>query len=886
MSDADILQRAQALRPALAEQEGKKGKDNPHLAEVFALVREVARRQLEMRHFDCQIIGGMVLHQGQIAEMKTGEGKTLVATLATCYNSLCGLKSYVVTVNNYLAGRDAEWMRPIYEGLGLSVGVIRSEQSMQEKRAAYACDVIYATNNELGFDWLRDHMVLTSEQQMQAPLDYAIVDEVDSILIDEARTPLIISGPSEDSSALYKEIGKVIPKLKQQMREESQEEPLGEDEVGDYWVDEKNRQVELTDRGHEHVEEMLQKAGTLNGDSLYSASQLRLLHYVESSLRAYTLYKRNVHYIVEEGEVVLIDEHTGRTLPGRRLSQGVHQALECREGLDIRQETQTLASTTFQNFFRLYGKLAGMTGTALTEAAEFMEIYGLSVIEIPTAKPMNREDANDVIFQTREEKYEAVLEEIEHIRAGKAPCLVGTASVEDSEYLSSMLRKNGVAHQVLNAKNHAQEAEIVAQAGQPGAVTIATNMAGRGTDIVLGGNLEAELSKLLPEERHSSARSEEIRKHWQERHDAVVAAGGLHILGTDRHESRRIDNQLRGRAGRQGDPGASRFFLSLEDDLIRIFASDRVRSMMRTMGMQRGEAIEHGILTRSIARAQKKVEERNFDQRKQILEYDNVSNEQRHIVYNQRDDILHSEDLGDWIDETRADILQSVVESHAPSGTSRAQWNMPALVLALKSEFGLTIGEDEFADIKHNTGALEIVLARADALYEAKRERLGETMRAVERQILLQVLDRQWKEHLASMDHLRSSVHLRAYAQKNPRQEYKREAFEMFQQMLESVRQMVTGILMRVEVATGDADRLRDEQRGSAQASLAAARAERPELDRGLPSDPAQAGAVATRARAPAPAPTGPLRRSEAKVGRNAPCPCGSGRKYKQCHGR
>ena len=903
LDDTALRGRAQQLREA-AEQGSGDG-ERERLAEAFALVREAARRRLDMRHFDCQLIGGMALHEGRVAEMKTGEGKTLVATLPIAFNALEGRKSFVVTVNDYLAKRDAEWMRPVYEALGLSVGCVHSGQDFAHKRDAYACDVIYATNNELGFDWLRDNMALSVEAQVLPPLDFAIVDEVDSILIDEARTPLIISGPSEDDGASYKRIDEVVRKLRRQEVEDSPEEEVDPGQLGDYWVDEKNRQADLTEQGHERVEELLHGRGVLaEGESLYSPGKLRLLHFVQASLRAHSLFKRDIHYLVDGGEVVLIDEHTGRTLPGRRLAQGVHQALECKEGLPIQRESQTLASTTFQNLFRLFGKLAGMTGTAMTEAAELLEIYGLDVVEIPTNKPLRRTDHDDVVFQTEEEKYEAVVEEVAELRKRGAPCLLGTASVEASELLSAMLRSRRIQHEVLNAKNHAREAEIVAQAGRPGAVTIATNMAGRGTDIVLGGNLEAELAALPPGDEKAI---EKARADWQQRHEQVLEAGGLHILGTVRHESRRIDNQLRGRAGRQGDPGSSRFVISLEDDLIRLFASDRVRGMMRTLGMRRGEAIESGMLTRAIASAQRKVEARNFDARKQLLEYDNVGNEQRKVVYMRRQELLTAEGLTEEIHLQRDEVLAGLVEAHAPPGSAPQQWEMEQLRALLLADFGLQLPQQE--EWGHSHALEERVLQLARNAYEDKHKRFGEVLQLAEKQLTLQVLDHFWKEHLAAMDHLRGGIHLRAYAQRNPRQEYKREAFEMFQEMLDEVAYRTQSTLMRLEVAEGDLERMQQMRREDearlrrleeAATGGSAVQEGGMMLGEGAGSQLAQAGQAVQAGQAKQAArgsaggggrgrqgaSSGTTVRRAPKVGRNDPCTCGSGRKYKHCCGR
>ena len=733
------------------------------LPEAFAVVREAGVRALGMRHFDVQLIGGMTLHDGKIAEMRTGEGKTLVATLPAYLNSLPDHSVHLVTVNDYLAGRDAAWMGPLYEFLGLSVGVVRSGQSGEEKKAAYACDVVYGTNNEFGFDYLRDNMAFSMADKSQGKLAFAIVDEVDSILIDEARTPLIISGAAEDSSELYKTINRLIPKLT----------PEQEEQGGDFTVDEKQRSIELTEGGHEKVEGMLIEAGLLkNDDSLYAATNLGLLHHVHSGLRAHVLFQRDVEYIVQEGQVILIDEHTGRTMPGRRLSEGLHQAIEAKEGVKIQSESQTLASTTFQNFFRLYDKLAGMTGTADTEAFEFRQIYGLDCVVIPTNVPMLRDDLNDLVYLTREEKFEAIIDDVRACIESGAPVLVGTASVETSEELSQAFQKQAIEHKVLNAKYHEQEAEIIAQAGRPGVVTIATNMAGRGTDIVLGGNLEAELAA-HGESLDDTAR-EQLTSEWQQRHDAVIAAGGLHILGTERHESRRIDNQLRGRSGRQGDPGVSRFYLSLEDSLMRIFASERVKSFMQAMGMERGEAIEHRMVTNAIEKAQRKVEGRNFDIRKQLLEYDDVANDQRQIIYRQRDELLSDDEIAETITAIRQDVVNDAIDGFIPPMSVEEQWDVPGLEKQLEAEFGLTLPVAQWLDEDnslHEETLRDRIVASVQSAYDEKAASIGAGMRQLEKQIMLQVLDTLWKEHLQVMDQLRQGIHLRAYANKNPKQE-------------------------------------------------------------------------------------------------------------------
>ena len=849
------------------------------LPEAFAAVREAGRRALGMRHFDVQLIGGVALHEGRIAEMRTGEGKTLVATLPAYLNALTGHAVHLVTVNDYLASRDAHWMGPLYSFMGLSVGVVRSGQSAQDKRQAYQSDIIYGTNNEFGFDYLRDNMAFSLQDKFQGALNFAIVDEVDSILIDEARTPLIISGAAQDSSELYQRINRLVPRLARD----------AEDREGHYTIDEKLRQVELTEGGHEFVEELLSAEGLLEeGDSLYASANLSLLHHVHTGLRAHALFQRDVEYIVQGGQVVLIDEHTGRTMPGRRLSEGLHQAIEAKEGVAIQSESQTLASTTFQNYFRLYDKLAGMTGTADTEAFEFRQIYGLDVVVIPTNKPMVREDLNDVVYLTREEKFAAIVEDVKHCREHGAPALVGTASVETSEELSERFRKAGIEHKVLNAKYHQQEAEIIAQAGRPGVVTIATNMAGRGTDIVLGGNLEAELREAgeLPKERRES-----IRGDWEARHARVIEAGGLHILGTERHESRRIDNQLRGRAGRQGDPGVSRFYLSLEDNLMRIFASDRVKNFMQALGMEKGEAIEHRMVTNAIEKAQRKVEGRNFDIRKQLLEYDDVANDQRQIVYQQRNELLGEADISATISAIRKDVINEVINAYIPPMSVEEQWDVPGLERQLEAEFALRLPlaqwleEDERL---HEEAIRERVAQAIGQAYEAKSESVGPDMRRIEKQIMLQVLDTLWKEHLATMDHLRQGIHLRAYAQKNPKQEYKRESFELFQSLLGNLKHEVVKFLSHVQIQRRDEAELIEQRRREAaqKEQLAFQHASAS----AMAGEPAPAGprsrAEARRADAPgAVAAPQTFTREQPKVGRNAPCPCGSGKKYKHCCG-
>ena len=851
------------------------------LPEAFAAVREAAKRTKEMRHFDVQLIGGITLHEGRIAEMRTGEGKTLMATLPAYLNALPGTSVHVVTVNDYLAKRDAEWMSSIYEALGLTVGIIQSGQIAEEKKDAYQADVIYGTNNEFGFDYLRSNMAFTAEDRLQGELAFAIIDEVDSILIDEARTPLIISGASEENTTLYKTINQIPPTLEEQPFDDTPR-VFGEPDVeptGDYMVDEKNRQVELTELGHQKVEDALIRMDLLQpGDSLYSSANLNLLHHVHAALKAHNLYTRDDHYMITGGEVVIVDEHTGRAMPGRRWSDGIHQAVEAKEGLAIQNESQTLASTTFQNYFRLYKKLSGMTGTADTEAFEFKQIYGLEVVVVPTHRPMVRDDRNDLMFLTLPEKYDAIVEDVVDCIERGQPVLVGTASIESSELLSAELKRRGINHNVLNAKQHEREADVVADAGRPGAVTIATNMAGRGTDIVLGGSLEAEL------ERMSNPTNEEIdrvKADWQKRHEAVIGAGGLHIVGTERHESRRIDNQLRGRSGRQGDPGSSRFYLSLDDSLMRIFVSESVRNMMHKLNSDSGEAIEHKMINRSIENAQRKVEGHNFDIRKNLLEYDDVSNDQRQVVYQQRRELMDSSDITETVEGLREEVVYDLVAQHIPPQSLIEQWDIGGLELALQSEFGSTqvlsqwLEEDQDLD---EEGLAAKVLAQIESEYSDKESRWQESgidMRLVEKQIMLQILDQRWKEHLASMDQLRQGIHLRAYAQKQPKQEFKRESFELFQDLLQNIKFDVIRMLSRMQIENPEEIEAQERLR-------------RAEAARKMNFQHSQEQAAATgEARQPAEAPKAEtFIREERKVGRNEPCPCGSGKKYKQCHGR
>jgi len=839
------------------------------LPEAFATVREASRRIMGMRHFDVQLIGGITLHRGRIAEMKTGEGKTLVATLAVYLNAIPGRGVHVVTVNDYLARRDAEWMRPLYEAMGLTVGVIYSGQTSAEKREAYACDITYGTNNEYGFDYLRDNMAFSLEEKVQRELHYAIVDEVDSILIDEARTPLIISGPVEENTELYKVVDRLATELEVC---EDAEDP----DSGDFTLDEKQKQVELTENGHHKVEELMRRQGLLSEeDSLYAAQNLGLLHHMHSALRARHLFHRDVDYIVSNGEVVIVDEHTGRSMPGRRWSEGLHQAVEAKEGVAIQKESQTLASTTFQNYFRLYEKLSGMTGTADTEAFEFRQIYGLDVTVIPTNKPIARVDHNDLVYLSAQEKFEAIIEDVKTQRDAGRPILVGTASIETSELLSGLMKQADIPHNVLNAKQHQSEAEIIAQAGQPGAITIATNMAGRGTDIVLGGNWEAEVAKL---DNPSQEQIDAAKAEWQQRHDAVLEAGGLHVIGSERHESRRIDNQLRGRAGRQGDPGSTRFFLSLEDNLMRLFGSERVQRLMQALGLERGEAIEHKMVSNAVERAQKKVEGRNFDIRKQLLEYDDVANDQRRVIYEQRDEILGAEDVSDNVAGIRDEVLDEAISGFVPPQSLPEQWDLDGLQQYLKSEFNLDVPLTQWAEEDenfHEEALRERLQTQHREIYAAKVEAVGEElMRRFEKQVMLQVLDTRWKEHLQSMDHLRRGIHLRGYAQKNPKQEYKREAFELFQSLLGNIKHDVTRILSHVQVRRQEeVEELERQRRETLEREKASATQRHDDI--ADDSDEAPEGESAQT-----------VRREGPKVGRNDPCPCGSGKKYKQCHGK
>ncbi|MBE1300065.1 MAG: preprotein translocase subunit SecA [Alteromonadaceae bacterium] len=842
------------------------------LPEAYALVREASKRVFSMRHFDVQMIGGMVLNQGKIAEMRTGEGKTLTATLPSYLNALSGKGVHVVTVNDYLAKRDADWSRPLFEFLGLTVGCNIPGMSHPDKKAAYEADITYGTNNEFGFDYLRDNMAFSPEERVQRPLNFAVVDEVDSILIDEARTPLIISGPAEDSSALYKQINTIIPELTEQEKEDPRADLVSQEEIdaiakGDYTIDEKSKQVHLTEQGQIHVEEILHRIGTLPEDeSLYGAANISLLHHVNSALRAHKLFHKDVDYIVKDDTVIIVDEHTGRTMEGRRWSDGLHQAVEAKEGVKIQNENQTLASITFQNYFRIYDKLAGMTGTADTEAFEFQQIYGLETVVIPTNKPMLRNDMADLIYMTAEEKYEAIVEDIKDCVKRGQPALVGTVSIESSELLHRILKKEKIQHKVLNAKFHAQEAEIVAQAGKPGAITIATNMAGRGTDIVLGGNWQAEVDAL---KNPDQSKIDKIKEKWREQHDKVLEAGGLHIVGTERHESRRIDNQLRGRSGRQGDPGSSRFYLSLEDPLMRIFASDRMASMMKRLGMERGEAIEHRWVTKAIENAQRKVEGRNFDIRKQLLEYDDVANDQRKVIYEQRNELLDDGDIKETVEVIRNDVVEGMIDQYIPPQSLEEMWDVAGLEERLKSDFLLDMPLQQWLDEDdklYEEKLRERIHEGIETAYAAKEEAVGApVLRHFEKAIMLQNLDTHWKEHLAAMDHLRQGIHLRGYAQKNPKQEYKRESFELFSDMLEALKVEVINILSKVQVR--------------AESDVEAVEQKRREADTAPKKYEHESATESSEEQ-------GTVTRAQPKVGRNEPCPCGSGKKYKQCCGK
>ena len=871
------------------------------LPEAFAVVREAAQRTLKMRHFDVQLIGGTVLHKGMIAEMRTGEGKTLMATLAAYLNALPAEGVHIVTVNEYLAQRDADWMAPVYRFLGLTVGVIKNAQSPQEKREAYACDITYGTNNEFGFDYLRDNLAFRLEDKVQRGLAYAVVDEVDSILIDEARTPLIISGPAEESTELYLRINKLVPRLIRQQEE---------DGPGDFSVEEKTKQVHITEEGHEHVEQLMLQDGLLReGESLYDPANIRLMHHLNAALRAHALYKRDVEYIVRNGEIIIVDEFTGRTMQGRRWSDGLHQAVEAKEGVRVREENQTVASITFQNYFRLYKKLAGMTGTADTEAPEFLQIYGLEVVVIPTHRPMIRKDMPDFVYLTQTDKFKAIIEDIRDCVEREQPVLVGTTSIETSEYLSGLLKAENIAHEVLNAKQHEREAHIVAQAGRPRGVTIATNMAGRGTDIVLGGKWDAEL---IDAGEIDDATREKMRAEWQARHDKVLAAGGLHIIGTERHESRRIDNQLRGRSGRQGDPGSSRFYLSMEDNLMRIFGDpNRTKRLLQMAGMKEGEVIESGMLTRQIEKAQRKVESHNFDIRKQLLLFDDVANDQRKVVYQQRTEIMGTEDLSGAIRGIMEESVATVIDQHIPKTGGSGDWELEALSETLQRDFNVGVDPKSWLaqepELEEQALRARIIKAVNDG-YEARIARSGpEIMRHIEKEVMLKMLDQHWREHLAAMDYLRQGIHLRGYAQKDYRFEYKREAFELFAAMLDRVKFEVVSFLSKIEIRT--AEEVEREEEGRRQRLMRALQPQHAEAQSVLNADTSAAappgpgpdpfaqgavvagipGALPQAAGGPQFAPPvgadGTFVRGDRKVGRNELCPCGSGKKFKHCHG-
>ncbi len=883
MSDEELSRQTIVLRERLA-----KGETLDDLrADAFAVVREAGRRVMNMRHFDVQLIGGATLHEGKIAEMRTGEGKTLVATLPTYLNALSGKGVHVVTVNDYLARRDSEWMGRIFRFLGMSVGVVVSGQTTEEKREAYRADITYGQNNEFGFDYLRDNMAFSLDEKVQRGLNYAVIDEVDSILIDEARTPLIISGPTDDDPELWRKLNALIPKLKRQKDEEDLE--------GDFHVEEKGKQVHLSEAGHEHVEDLLRGAGLLGEDeSLYDASRIVLVHHLNALLRAHHLYRKDVEYIVRGGQVVIIDEFTGRMMSGRRWSDGLHQAVEAKEGVQIQQESQTLASITFQNYFRLYSKLSGMTGTADTEAFEFQSIYNLEVVVIPTNRPMIRDDRGDLIYISAKGKFDAVIKDIEEVHAKGQPILVGTASIETSELLSGLLTQKGIVHEVLNAKQHEREAEIVAQAGRAGAVTIATNMAGRGTDIVLGGSLEAELHALAEDD---IAGREAAKAAWKQRHDAVLASGGLYVIGSERHESRRIDNQLRGRSGRQGDPGATRFYLSLDDTLMRIFAPPSMRGLLQRLGMQEGEALEARMVTRSIETAQRKVEAHNFDIRKNLLEYDNVANDQRKAIYELRDELMGATVVTPMIDDIRNDVVAAVVAAHVPPQSPEELWTLDGLEEALRKDFALTLPIREWAEQDNQLDDRKIVAKIVEALaltYADKKAKIGDqVLESFERETLLRVIDTYWREHLAAMDYLRLGIHLRGYAQKDPKQEYKREAFTMFNDMLARFKHEVISRLARIQILTEaevqaleearrNAARPMEFQHADAQSAVAEAV---PELAAPPPASPMAGGRPLNMAPQPARAEQPQQGDDWPKVGRNDPCPCGSGKKFKQCHG-
>jgi len=862
-SDDELRTRTDEFRKRLADGQAL----DDILPEVFATVREAARRVLGLRHFDVQLIGGMVLHEGKIAEMRTGEGKTLVATLPAYLNALTGKGVHIITVNDYLARRDAGWMGKVFEFLGMTTGVTVSGQPYEEKQAAYQADITYGTNNEFGFDYLRDNMAFTARERVQRGRCFAVIDEVDSILIDEARTPLIISGPSDERSDLYLKINAMIPELSLQEVE---------DGPGDYTIEEKNKQIFLTEAGHEHVEGMLTRKGLLKeGESLYDAGNLNLMHHLNAAMRAHLLFQKDVDYIVQDGKIVIVDEFTGRTMPGRRWSEGLHQAVEAKESVPIQNENQTLASITFQNYFRTYEKLSGMTGTADTEAFELQQIYGLEVVVIPTHNPMVRNDMGDLVYLSQEEKFEAIMEDVRNCQQRGQPVLVGTASVETSEYLSSLLKKTGIKHAVLNAKQHEKEAHIVAQAGRPGHVTIATNMAGRGTDIVLGGSLQAEVEGL---ESPDETTLEKVRADWKQRHEQVITAGGLHIIGTERHESRRVDNQLRGRAGRQGDPGSSRFYLSLKDNLMRIFASDRVAGLMQKLGMEKGEAIEHPWVTKAIENAQRKVEAHNYNIRKTLLEFDDVANDQRKVVYEQRNELMETDDVSDTIDAIREDVINEHISHYIPPGSLEDQWDVSGLEESLASEYAIELPVAAWLEEDHELHEetlRERILDSMVAAYREKETQAGAAVvRHFEKAVMLQVLDAAWKEHLGAMDYLRQGIGLRGYAQKDPKQEYKKEAFQMFEAMLDRIKHEVVSILSKVQVrAESDVEAVEQQRRSSTRVKYQHAEVN------AMGEEDADAAADEESQHTP-------FTRQGRKVGRNEPCPCGSGKKYKHCHGR
>ncbi len=929
LSDEALRAKTPELRERVANGESL----DAVLPEAFALVREAARRSMGLRHFDAQLIGGITLHQGKIAEMRTGEGKTLAATLPAYLNALSGQGVHIITVNDYLAQRDADWMGPVYRFLDLTVGVVKAGQSPEDKRAAYAADITYGTNNEFGFDYLRDNLAFRLEERAQRELVFAIVDEVDSILIDEARTPLIISGRSEESTDLYGKINKLVPSLKlhnpppgaanddieatrislldasgadlgemviEEARAKAAEggfhvieiDPAGKPAKcqlvvpGDFTVDEKAKQAHLTEEGHDRVEELLVKAGVLSvGESLYDAANIRLMHHLNAALRAHGLFKQEVDYIVKDGEIVIVDEFTGRTMAGRRWSDGLHQAIEAKEGVRVKEENQTIASITFQNYFRLYTKLAGMTGTADTEAYEFQQIYGLEVVVIPTHLPMIRDDAPDLVYLTQKDKFDAIIEDMQECREGGQPVLVGTTSIETSEFLSGLLKAKNLPHQVLNAKYHEQEAQIIVEAGQPGTVTIATNMAGRGTDIVLGGNLEAELAAL---EDPDGEQGDALRADWQERHNRVLEAGGLHIIGTERHESRRIDNQLRGRSGRQGDFGSSRFYLSMEDNLMRIFGDpERTKRLLSRAGMQQGEAIESRMLSKQIERAQRKVEAHNFDIRKQLLEYDDVANDQRKVIYHQRSELMEADEIADAIVAIRDEVVNLVIDGYIPAESVEEMWDKPGLSQALERDFGTPIDIEGMLDGDHalgEKGLRQQVVDQIESAYDSKTASVGpQVIRELEKGVMLRQLDMHWKEHIGALDYLRQGIHLRGYAQKNPKQEYKREAFEMFSDMLDRVKLDAISIVSKIQIRRPEDVAAVEPQRSDTSA-MRFQHADAPALTAPVaPQSPPRLGQPRAPLRAE---PVSPYVRQQPKVGRNQPCPCGSGKKFKHCHGR